>query len=88
MDDITIELPAGWQVSSIPRGQDKDQHVVAYNLKVEGGKDTVHLTRKFKVDFMLLESKYYPQLRNFFEAVRSGDEEQIVLQPGAASASN
>jgi hypothetical protein len=35
-----------------------------------------------------LEAKYYPALRNFFQAVRTGDEEQIVLQPGTASASN
>jgi hypothetical protein len=36
----------------------------------------------------MLEAKYYGALRNFFQAVRTGDEEQIVLQPGAASASN
>jgi hypothetical protein len=35
-----------------------------------------------------LEQKYYPALRNFFQVVRSGDEEQIVLQTEAASASN
>jgi hypothetical protein len=87
-DDVTIELPPGWQVSSVPPGQDKDSHVVAYSLKVESGKGTVHLTRKLKVDFLILEAKYYPPLRDFFQIVRTGDEEQIVLQPGAASASN
>jgi hypothetical protein len=40
------------------------------------------------VDILVLEAKYYPALRNFFQIVRTGDEEQIVLQPGAASASN
>jgi hypothetical protein len=30
----------------------------------------------------------YPTLRNFFQAVKSGDEQQIVLQLGAAAASN
>jgi hypothetical protein len=34
-----------------------------------------------------LESKYYSALRTFFQLVRTGDEEQIVLQPGSASAS-
>ena len=87
-DDITIELPPGWQVSSVPPAKDQDLHLVGYGLKVEGGRDTLHLTRKFKVDFMILESKYYSALRSFFQAVRTGDEEQIVLQPGAATASN
>jgi hypothetical protein len=88
VDDATIELPPGWQVSSIPPGKDLDSHVVSYNLKAESGKDTLHLTRKLRVDFMVLDSKYYPALRNFFQAVRTGDEQQIVLQPGGASASN
>ncbi len=87
-DDITIELPAGWQVGSVPLGQEKDEHVVSYSLKVEGGKEALHLTRKVRVDFLMLETKYYPALRNFFQSVRNGDEEQIVLQPESATASN
>jgi len=87
-DDVTIELPPGWQVSSVPPPQSKDGHVVAYSMKVENGKNTLHLTRKLTVDCMILDPKYYGALRNFFEVVRTGDEEQIVLQPGVASASN
>ena len=87
-DDVTIELPPGWQVSSVPPGKDEDGHVVGYYLKVENGKNTLHLTRKLKVDFMILDSKYYGALRDFFQAVRSADEDQIVLQPGSATASN
>jgi hypothetical protein len=36
----------------------------------------------------MLELKYYPALRNFFEVVRSGDGQQIVLQPGEVHAGN
>ena len=87
-DDVTIELPPGWQVSSVPKAQVQDGHVIVYNLKVEDDKKAVHVTRKLSVDILLLEPKYYGALRNFFQVVRSGDEEQIVLQPGATSASN
>jgi len=87
-DDVTIELPLGWQVGSVPRGQDHDDGLVGYTLKVDNGKDTLHLTRRLKVNFMYLETKYYPTLRSFFQFVRTGDEEQIVLEPGAATASN
>jgi hypothetical protein len=87
-DDVTIELPAGWQVGSVPQAQQQDKGLIAYTLKVENGKDALHLTRKLKVDVLLLEQKYYPALRTFFQAVRTADEEQIVLQPGAATASN
>lgn len=88
LDDLTIELPAGWQVGSVPPPQDQDKKLVAYGLKVESGAGTVHLSRKLTIDFLLLETKYYPALRNFFQAVRTADGEQIVLQPGDIHASN
>jgi hypothetical protein len=88
VDDVTVDLPAGWQVSSVPPPQTQDGHVVAYNLNVENGNGAVHVIRKLNVDFLMLDQKYYGALRNFFQAVRSGDEQQIVLQPGTASASN
>jgi len=84
-DDVTIELPAGWQVGSLPPAREQDKGLVAYTLKVENDKDALHLTRKLKVDVLLLEQQYYPALRIFFQSVRTGDEEQIVLQPGAAA---
>ncbi len=88
LDDVTIELPAGWQVASLPPGQNQDGHVIAYTLKAENDHSKVHLARTLNVDFLLLDKKYYAALRNFFQQVRTSDEEQIVLQPGSASAKN
>jgi hypothetical protein len=62
--------------------------VITCNLNVENSDGTVRVIRKLSVDFLILDQKYYTALRNFFQAVRSGDEQQIVLQPGSASASN
>lgn len=87
-DDVTIDLPAGWQIGSIPAGHDQDLRSVGYLLKVEGGKETLHLTRQLKVNFMMLPATSYPALRDFFQAVRTADEEQIVLQPAPANAGN
>jgi hypothetical protein len=86
-DDVTISLPTGWQVSSLPAPLNQDGHVVLYSLKAENDKGTVRFTRKLNVGLIILEQKYYPALRNFFQVVRTGDEEQIVLQPGGATAS-
>ena len=88
IEDVTLELPAGWQVSSVPKAQKQDGRVVVYSLKIEDNKGVVHVTRQLNVDVLLLEQKYYEALRNFFQVVRSGDEEQIVLQPGVATAHN
>jgi hypothetical protein len=88
-DDVTIALPPGWQVNSLPPEQNEGSgNAVGYTLKVENNKQTLHLTRKLRVDILLLDAKYYPALRNFFQVVRKGDEQQIVLQPGGPSAGN
>lgn len=88
VDDVTIDLPLGWQVQTLPPAQTKDGHIVGYDLKAEKDSGSIHLSRKLTVDILLLDQKYYPALRNFFQVVRTGDEEQIVLQPGSANASN
>jgi hypothetical protein len=88
IDDVTIELPPNWQVSSVPKSLTQGANPVAYNLKVDANKDKLHWSRILNVDLLGLETKYYPAVRNFFQIVRTGDEEQIVLQPGPAIASN
>ncbi len=87
-DDLTISLPQGWQVGSLPKAQDQDGRVIVYNLKVEQSPGTLRLTRKLTFDVLLMDQKYYGALRNFFQTVRNGDGEQIVLQQGEIHASN
>jgi hypothetical protein len=87
-DDINIELPLGWQVSSVPPPQDQNGKVVAYSLKVEQSPGTLRSTRNLTIDVLLVQQKFYTALRNFFQAVRNGDGVQIVLQPGEIHASN
>lgn len=87
-DDITIDLPAGWQISSLPSAQHSDGHVVEYALNVEKNGSALHMTRKLTIDVLILDKKYYGALRDFFQSIRTSDSEQIVLQPGEIHASN
>lgn len=85
-DDITIELPPGWRVGTLPQGQDIDAPFCGYKLQAENKNDELHLTRWFAMHGIWLGQKNYGVLRDFFQVVRSGDELQIVLQPGRAAA--
>ena len=87
-DDMTIELPPGWQVSSVPPAQSQDGHVILYDLKVEKNAGTLRLTRKLTIDFMMMEQKYYTALRSFFQGIRTADAQQIVLLPGEIHGGN
>ena len=86
-DDVTIELPAGWQVGSLPAAPSQNAPIVGYALNAEDVPGRLHFRRTLRLDFLLLDPKYYPALRNFFHMVKAGDEEQVVLQAGTASAS-
>jgi hypothetical protein len=87
IDDITVEIPSGWQVSSLPPVLKQDGHIITYGMKVDDEKGRLRLTRTLDVNFLILQTQYYSALRNFFQQVRTGDEQQIVLQSGTPSAS-
>lgn len=81
-DDVAIELPLGWKVSSLPPARNDDAKAIQYQLKAEDQKGTLHLERKLRVDLLMVEKQNYSILRAIFQAVKTGDEQQIVLQPG------
>jgi hypothetical protein len=87
MDDVTIELPLDWKVNSVPPAHKDEGKVCSYNTSAENHLGTLHLTRKLNIDVLLLDVKYYAALRQFFQVVKTGDEQQIVVQPGGISAS-
>jgi hypothetical protein len=88
VDDLSIDLPLGWQISTLPPAQKQDGNVLSYSMRTENDKGTLHLSRILNVDIMLLEAKYYAALRKFFQNVRTSDEEQVVLLPGGSVAGN
>ncbi len=88
IDDVTIDLPLGWQVSSLPAVQELDAKAALYSLKAANNKGALRVTRQLNMDLLMVEVKLYPTLRNFFQVVRTGDEQQVVLQPGATAANN
>ena len=88
IDDLTIELPLGWHVSNLPAEQTNDQKVAVYHMKTEDNKGTLHVTRQLNFDLLMVDAKSYPALRSFYQVVRTGDDQQIVVQPGTSAASN
>jgi Domain of Unknown Function with PDB structure (DUF3857) len=88
IDTLNIELPLGWQVGSLPKESNQDAKAAQYTLKVENKNGVLHIERILRSDLMLIPKDSYPVLRNFFSAVRTEDDQQVVLQPGGAAASN
>jgi len=87
-DDVRIELPLGWQVSSLPQPVTNDAKLLVYTMKTENEKGALRLERHLKCSLTILEQKYYNALRSFYQSVRSADEQQIVLRPLGISSGN
>lgn len=79
-DDVTISLPKSMQVESLPKPI-KDTNVVAdlsVGYAAENGQ--LHFTRDFQIKLIGLEQKYYGAVRQYFQTVQAGSNEQAVLK--------
>ena len=87
-DDISVTLPDGWKVDSQPKDIDHDVKAVEYKLEVRNDKGTVRIKRELRSDVVMVGKENYPILRNFYQLVKTEDEQQVVLLPGGTSAAN
>jgi Domain of Unknown Function with PDB structure (DUF3857) len=54
VDDVTIELPLGWKLSSLAKPIDQDVKAAAYDMKVEDRDGNLHLTRSLRSDLVMV----------------------------------
>jgi len=83
-DDIVIQIPSGRHINSLPKARNLDFKLYSYAVAAEEKEGTLHLKRDISVGLLLVEAKYYDALRQFFQTVRTADEEQIVIAPVVA----
>ena len=87
-DDVSIDMPLGWQISTVPEPQKLDAKAITYVLEAKNDKGSLHLSRVLNVDVLFLPPNTYANLRKIFQIVRTGDEQQVILLPGGSTASN
>jgi hypothetical protein len=87
-DDITVALPQGWKVESELKPINQDAKAIAYTFSAENKAGSVHLQRSIRTDIFIVPADKYSILRSFYQYVRTADDQQVVLIPGAAVAAN
>jgi hypothetical protein len=84
-DDITIQIPNGWRVETLPKPLvlDPGGHLhYEITAKQEGG--TLHIQRSLTVGGILYPADSYSGVRGFFASAKANDEQQLVLQATAS----
>lgn len=84
-DDITVEVPSGWQVSALPKSRNTDLSALVYAISAENTSGAIHVIRKLDLNAIQLDPKYYSALRSFYQGIKAGDEQQVVLLPGSVT---
>lgn len=82
-EDVEIELPVGWKLDALPDGRVTDQKLARYSIlavKLAGTPEAVRVRRLHRMALLLLRPSAYPEIREFFQQIRAGDEQQIVVR--------
>lgn len=83
LDDVTIELPAGWNVDSVPQSRNVDLKRLAFRTTLEQGHQTLHFVRDLDFGLMLVAQTAYDSVRKFYQLVQTADAERAVLSFGS-----
>lgn len=78
-DDVKIALPASLKVENLPKSTNDKNGVAELSATYVNENGTLHFQREFKFKTAALEQKYYTALKQYFQAVQAGTDEQAVL---------
>ena len=88
IDDVKLKAPAEYKIESVPPARQAKPGVVSYEISAVQQGNVVEVKRQLVLDGMAFPVTSYPALRNFFNAVKTNDDAQIVLQNDESAKTN
>jgi hypothetical protein len=87
-DDITLQLGPSRKVETLPAARSQTVSFGSYEASCASQGGTVRLKRKMAMEGIYFTVDHYAALRAFYDTVRGGDDQQIVLQNVSAAQNN
>ncbi len=88
IDDVHVKLPDGLQVESLPANQDVKIEYALYRAGRKQDKNEIDMTRDLAIGTFVFAPAEYKNLKSFFDKVKEGDDEQVLLKQVARAAQN
>jgi len=88
VDDVHIKLPGNLQVESLPANQDVKMEYALYRAGRKQEKNEIDMTRDLAIGAFVFSPTEYKNLKSFFDKVKEGDDEQVLLKQVAHVAQN
>jgi hypothetical protein len=85
VDEVHLKVPAGFKVESVPQQQAVTLPYAGYQSVSQFDGTQVSTERQLVLNGILFPVERYSELKGFFNRVQAGDEQQAVLQEGAAN---
>jgi Domain of Unknown Function with PDB structure (DUF3858) len=79
IDEITIKIPSGFKVKALPEDRQTTRPFGSYSVSCRRDGNQVVVTRHTVMSKSPFDFKTYPDLRQFFAAMRIGDRQQALL---------
>jgi hypothetical protein len=87
IDAVKLRAPAGYRIENVPATVQVKPGPVAYEITAAQQDNSVEVKRHLLVSGIMFPVEVYPELRQFFNTVKTNDDSQIVFQ-NAESAKN
>jgi hypothetical protein len=88
VDKISIQLPSGVVAQALPGVRSVPHKNVGYDFSATQTGADLEVHRDVEVGAPEFNVKYYSDLRAFFQYVKAGDSQQVILKATSASANN
>ncbi len=85
-DDVSVRLPPGVRADFVPQVRQTATDAMSYTLAIEPAIGGLRIRRDLSVNLTLVKVPGYDALHNFYQAVRAGDEQQVVLSRATGGA--
>ncbi|HKR62476.1 MAG TPA: DUF3857 and transglutaminase domain-containing protein [Thermoanaerobaculia bacterium] len=83
-DSITLHMPAGYAVESLPKTAKADLGALAYIVQHAQNGDALTMQRKLTFRTTVIGSEHYKTLRKFFGDLITADHDAVVLKKAGA----
>ncbi len=85
VDELVLQSPRGYKVESLPVTRGMSSRAYSYELSTEEKGSELRLKRNFVMTGYYFTPARYPEIRDFYNFMRTNDEEQAILHAPAAN---
>jgi hypothetical protein len=87
-EEITVRLPAGYRVETLPPPKQMPLGKGTYSLTAKQDGDVLRIVRQETIEDTFFPVESYPTLHSFFAGMKASDEQQAILQSADSAKQN